>query len=338
MCANRAGGSLRDPKHRSSRAGSRPETPGAIWANQFDQSAKPGAPHYGTPVRRTGSRPGGPCGLPLPRVPQTQHGTGGTYCRVALYLKERSPAVRCVLADPHAGASTLGNAARKTEGRGKLRSPRESATAAITVPTMEGARWMTRVRIDDQEAALAHDLPTCIWREGCSSEDPWASMWAAGRRRPPAVSAWPHDRGRACDSGRPLNRLPPLQTTIGWPPRAQPAPRGALMERGNLMESNGPARHLSGVAERYPTGGELPADWNQGKLMARQRPSWRRERRLCCGQTGPDQGPAPAAGALGPLRGVLHPQAPACGEVISRDGYLLAGARVRQGVAHLPGA
>jgi cysteine synthase len=70
------------------------ELPNSVWANQFDNLANRQA-HY----RSTG-----------PEIwTQTEGkvdgwvaatGTGGTYAGVALYLKEKNPAVRCVVADP----------------------------------------------------------------------------------------------------------------------------------------------------------------------------------------------------------------------------------------------
>ena len=70
------------------------ERPGAIWANQFDNTANRDS-HYATTGPEILSATGG--GLDA-FVAAT--GTGGTLGGVARYLKEHAPRVRIVLADP----------------------------------------------------------------------------------------------------------------------------------------------------------------------------------------------------------------------------------------------
>jgi cysteine synthase A len=74
------------------------ETPGAIWANQFDNTANRDA-HEAT----TGPEIVRDAGAPLDAFVAAT-GTGGTLGGVARCLKARSPATRIVLADPQGSA------------------------------------------------------------------------------------------------------------------------------------------------------------------------------------------------------------------------------------------
>jgi cysteine synthase A len=132
------------------------ETPGAVWANQFDNLANRRA-HYAT----TGPEIWQQCGGKLDAwVAAT--GTGGTYAGVALYLKERSARVRCVLADPH------GSALHSWAITGELRSEGQSITEGIgnsrVTANLEGAPIDDAVRIADQDAL--DTIYRLLWQEG----------------------------------------------------------------------------------------------------------------------------------------------------------------------------
>ena len=132
------------------------EIPGAVWANQFDNCANRQA-HYDS----TGPEIWEQCAGQLDAwVAAT--GTGGTYAGVALYLKECSKAVRCVLADPH------GSALFSWATRGSLSMEGSSITEGIgnsrVTANLEGAPVDDAVRIDDQTALdVVYDL---LWHEG----------------------------------------------------------------------------------------------------------------------------------------------------------------------------
>jgi len=147
----------RDPNNYVRLSGSiAAEIPGAVWANQFDNCANRQA-HYDS----TGPEIWEQCAGQLDAwVAAT--GTGGTYAGVALYLKECSKAVRCVLADPHGSAlfswATDGSLAMEgssiTEGIGNSR----------VTANLEGAPVDDAVRIDDQTALQV--LYELLWHEG----------------------------------------------------------------------------------------------------------------------------------------------------------------------------
>lgn len=132
------------------------EIPGAFWANQFDNLANRRA-HYGS----TGPEIWAQCEGRLDAwVAAT--GTGGTYAGVALYLKERDAAIRCVLADP------CGSALHSWATDGTLRSEGSSITEGIgnsrVTANLEGAPIDDAVRIDDPLALRTiYDL---LWQEG----------------------------------------------------------------------------------------------------------------------------------------------------------------------------
>jgi cysteine synthase A len=132
------------------------EIPGALWANQFDNLANRRA-HYAT----TGPEIWDQCQGRLDAwVAAT--GTGGTYAGVALYLKERDPSVRCVLADPH------GSALYQWATTGVLRGEGQSITEGIgnsrVTANLQGAPIDDAVRVGDEEALRTiHHL---LWQEG----------------------------------------------------------------------------------------------------------------------------------------------------------------------------
>ena len=132
------------------------ETPGAIWANQFDNLANRRA-HFQT----TGPEIWEQCdGRVDAWVAAT--GTGGTYAGVAQFLKERREGIRCLLADPH------GSALYNWVTAGELRSEGSSITEGIgnsrITANLEGAPIDDAVRIDDQNAL--HTIYGLLWQEG----------------------------------------------------------------------------------------------------------------------------------------------------------------------------
>ena len=132
------------------------EIPGAVWANQFDNLANRRA-HY----RSTGPEIWEQCdGRVDAWVAAT--GTGGTYAGVALFLKERSESVRCVLADPH------GSALYSWATGGELRSRGTSITEGIgnsrVTANLADVPIDDAVRIDDQQAL--DTIYGLLWQEG----------------------------------------------------------------------------------------------------------------------------------------------------------------------------
>lgn len=132
------------------------EIPGAVWANQFDNCANRQA-HFDS----TGPEIWEQCAGKLDAwVAAT--GTGGTYAGVAMYLKQCSKTVRCVLADPH------GSALFNWASSGTLSSEGSSITEGIgnsrVTANLQGAPIDDAVRIDDQTALNV--LYELLWHEG----------------------------------------------------------------------------------------------------------------------------------------------------------------------------
>ena len=132
------------------------ETPGAVWANQFDNLANRRA-HYNSTGPEIWQQSGGRVDAWVAAT-----GTGGTYAGVALYLKEQNPAVRCVLAVP------LGRALYSWATEGVLVSEGSSITEGIgnsrVTANLEGSPVDDAVRIDDQ--AALDTIYGLLWREG----------------------------------------------------------------------------------------------------------------------------------------------------------------------------
>jgi len=132
------------------------ELPGAIWANQFDNTANRHA-HYTTTGPEIWRQTAGHVHAWVAAT-----GTGGTYAGVARYLKEQNPGVRCVLADPHGsglyswfktGAITISGSSM-TEGIGNSR----------VTANLEGAPVDDTIRIGDQTAL--NMIYRLLWDEG----------------------------------------------------------------------------------------------------------------------------------------------------------------------------
>ena len=132
------------------------ETPGAVWANQFDNLANRRA-HFNSTGPEIWQQTGGKVDAWVAAT-----GTGGTYAGVALYLKQQNPQVRCVLADPH------GSALHSWATSGTLASEGSSVTEGIgnsrVTANLEGAPIDDAVRIDDQQAL--ETIYQLLWQEG----------------------------------------------------------------------------------------------------------------------------------------------------------------------------
>ncbi len=119
------------------------ETPGAIWANQFDNIANRRAHIMGTAeeiwTQMEGRIDGFTCAA----------GTGGTIAGVGLGLKEKDEAVTIALSDPH------GAALYEYYAHGELKSEGSSVAEGIgqgrITANLEGAPIDTQFRISDAE-------------------------------------------------------------------------------------------------------------------------------------------------------------------------------------------
>jgi len=120
------------------------ELPNAIWANQFDNLANRIA-HYETTGPEMWEQTDGKIDAWV-----TATGTGGTYAGVSLFLKEKNPNIKCVLADP------MGSGLYSYVKTGEPRSEGSSITEGIgnsrVTANMQGAPADDAIRIDDKEA------------------------------------------------------------------------------------------------------------------------------------------------------------------------------------------
>lgn len=119
------------------------EMENAIWANQFDNLANRRS-HYETTGREIWEQTNGKVDAWVAAV-----GTGGTLAGVSMYLKEKNPAIKTVLADP------LGSALYSYVKTGELTSEGSSITEGIgnsrVTANLEGAPIDDAIRIDDSE-------------------------------------------------------------------------------------------------------------------------------------------------------------------------------------------
>ncbi|MBD2122976.1 MULTISPECIES: cysteine synthase A [Trichocoleus] len=119
------------------------EMENAIWANQFDNLANRLA-HYHTTGPEIWAQTEGKVDAWI-----TSTGTGGTYAGVAMFLKEKNPNIRAVLADP------MGSGLYSYVKTGEISSEGSSITEGIgnsrVTANMEGAPADDAIRIHDQE-------------------------------------------------------------------------------------------------------------------------------------------------------------------------------------------
>jgi len=127
------------------------EPNGAVWANQFDNIANRDG-HFRTTGPEIWQQTDGKVDAFVSSV-----GTGGTLAGVGMYLKERNPKVRIVLADP------MGSALHHYYKHGELKAEGSSITEGIgqgrITKNLEGAPVDNAYRIPDQEALpVIYDL------------------------------------------------------------------------------------------------------------------------------------------------------------------------------------
>ncbi|MDF5712956.1 MAG: cysteine synthase A [Rhizonema sp. NSF051] len=120
------------------------EMENAIWANQFDNLANRRA-HYETTGAEIWAQTGGKVDAWVAST-----GTGGTFAGAAMYLKEKNPAIKCVVADP------MGSGLYSYIKTGEIHTEGTSITEGIgnsrITANMEGAPADDAIQIDDRDA------------------------------------------------------------------------------------------------------------------------------------------------------------------------------------------
>ncbi|MBP5971395.1 cysteine synthase A [Brasilonema sp. CT11] len=120
------------------------EMENAIWANQFDNLANRHA-HYQTTGPEIWAQTNGKVDAWVAST-----GTGGTFAGVAMYLKEKNPAIKCVVADPK--GSGLYSYIKTGEINIEGNSITEGIGNSRITANMEGAPSDDAIVIDDREA------------------------------------------------------------------------------------------------------------------------------------------------------------------------------------------
>lgn len=120
------------------------EMDNAIWANQFDNLANRQA-HYETTGPEIWQQTDGKIDAWVAAT-----GTGGTFAGVSLFLKEKNPEVKCVVADPMGSGlySYVKTGTIKTEGN----SVTEGIGNSRITANMEGVPIDDAIQIEDPEA------------------------------------------------------------------------------------------------------------------------------------------------------------------------------------------
>ncbi len=120
------------------------EMDNAIWANQFENLANREA-HYKTTAPEIWAQTDGNIDAWVAAT-----GTGGTYAGVSMFLKEKNPNIRCVVADP------MGSGLYSYVKTGEIKPEGSSITEGIgnsrITGNMEGAPIDDAIQIDDREA------------------------------------------------------------------------------------------------------------------------------------------------------------------------------------------
>jgi cysteine synthase len=120
------------------------EMENAIWANQFDNLANRRA-HYETTAKEMWEQTDGKIDTWVAST-----GTGGTFAGVSLFLKEKNPDIKCVVADP------LGSSLYSYVKTGQVKSQGSSITEGIgnsrITANMEDVPIDDAIQIDDREA------------------------------------------------------------------------------------------------------------------------------------------------------------------------------------------
>ncbi|PZO61342.1 MAG: cysteine synthase A [Phormidesmis priestleyi] len=132
------------------------ELDNAIWANQFENLANRQA-HYETTGPEMWAQTDGKIDGWTAAT-----GTGGTYAGVAMFLKEKNPNVRCVVADP------MGSGLYSYVKTGEIKPEGNSITEGIgnsrVTGNMEGAPIDDALQIDDHEALRV--IYQLLYKEG----------------------------------------------------------------------------------------------------------------------------------------------------------------------------
>jgi cysteine synthase len=120
------------------------EMENAIWANQFENLANRQA-HYETTAAEIWAQTDGKVDAWVAAT-----GTGGTYAGVSLFLKEKNPNVKCVLADP------MGSGLYSYFKTGEIKLEGSSVTEGIgnsrITGNMEGVPVDDAIQVDDRFA------------------------------------------------------------------------------------------------------------------------------------------------------------------------------------------
>jgi cysteine synthase len=120
------------------------EMDNAIWANQFDNLANRIA-HYETTAKEIWEQTEGKIDGWVAAT-----GTGGTFAGVSLFLKEKNPKIKCVVADP------MGSGLYSYVKTGQITIEGSSITEGIgnsrITANMEGVTIDDAIQIDDREA------------------------------------------------------------------------------------------------------------------------------------------------------------------------------------------
>ncbi|MGL5872486.1 MAG: cysteine synthase A [Xenococcaceae cyanobacterium] len=120
------------------------EMENAIWANQFDNLANRRA-HYETTAKEIWEQTDGKIDAWVAST-----GTGGTFAGVSLFLKEKNPDLKCVVADP------LGSSLYSYVKTGEVKSQGSSITEGIgnsrITANMKDVPIDDAIQIDDREA------------------------------------------------------------------------------------------------------------------------------------------------------------------------------------------
>lgn len=132
------------------------EMDNAIWANQFDNLANRQA-HYETTGKEIWQQTDGKVDGWVAAT-----GTGGTFAGVSLFLKEKNPNIKCVLADP------MGSGLYSYVKTGEIKIEGNSITEGIgnsrITANMEGVPIDDAVQIHDNEALRV--IYQLLYKEG----------------------------------------------------------------------------------------------------------------------------------------------------------------------------
>ncbi|MGK7926200.1 MAG: cysteine synthase A [Spirulina sp.] len=119
------------------------EMENAIWANQFDNLANRNA-HYETTGPEIWQQTDGKVNVWVAAT-----GTGGTYAGTAMFLKEKNPEIKCIVADPM--GSGLYSYVKTGESKPEGRSITEGIGNSRITANMENVPIDDAIQIDDKE-------------------------------------------------------------------------------------------------------------------------------------------------------------------------------------------